>query len=111
MITWETIGLVAAISGTTAFIPEIIKALKSKHLKDVAWGMLYLYLSASSLWGIYGILLNDFPLVLSATVSVCMELILIGLKYTYEKKTSPIIKVQPLRQTSPINLETATLKH
>ncbi len=111
MEIWQIIGFLAAITGTLSFIPEIIKALKSHHLNDIAWGMLYFYLSASSLWGIYGLLLNDFPLVLSATVSVSMELILIGLKYTYEKKASPIVKVQPLRQASSINLESATLKH
>lgn len=83
---WGTITLLATLCGCSSLIPEVIKALKSRHLRDLSWGMLFLLLVCSGLWTLYGILSNEMPLIISGSFNVGMEIILIILKNIYDQK-------------------------
>lgn len=82
----QTVGFMAAFLGGIALIPEIIKALRTRHLEDVAWGMLFLLFLCSGLWCFYGFVLEEYPLVLSAGLNMCMQIMLMLLKRKYTKK-------------------------
>lgn len=90
----EVIGYLATIVSTIILIPEILKALKTHHLNDVAWGMLILSTVSNGMWTLYGFYLNENPLIISSAMSLVMSLYLVYLKTIYNKKTKQILKTQ-----------------
>lgn len=82
---WSIIGYVATAIDSIKLIPEVKKALRTHHLRDLAWGMLLLMLCSSSLWTMYGFYLESPPLIISGMLNICMELMLITLKVFFAR--------------------------
>lgn len=85
------VGYIATAMSTIKLIPEIIKALKTHHLKDIAWGMLLLMSTADGMWLIYGIHLQEMPLILDGILNFSMGIMLIYLKFHYTKNHPPVL--------------------
>lgn len=74
------IGFVAAICTTCSFLPQVIKILRSKRTKDVSLLMYGILTTGLLLWLIYGLVLNDIPLILSNCISLTLSLSVLLLK-------------------------------
>jgi len=74
------IGLTAAICTTSSFLPQVIKILRSKRTHDVSFLMYAILTTGLLLWLIYGIILHDFPLILSNSISFALSLCVLILK-------------------------------
>lgn len=99
MDIWQIVGFMASVTGATSLVPEVMSAFQNRHLNDIAWSMLFLLLSASTLWLTYGIFTYDFPIMVSAGVNVIMEIVLLYLKRKFEteaeqKETSGVFAKQ-----------------
>lgn len=66
--TW--IGMAAALLTTAAYAPQAIKAWRSRSTKDVSLAMFTLMVTGITLWLVYGILINDIPLILANAVTL-----------------------------------------
>jgi MtN3 and saliva related transmembrane protein len=88
----ELIGYCATTLGSIQLIPEIAKALKTHHLRDLSWGMLSLMLSSSILWIIYGTASHTTPLAISSSMNFIFGLTLAVLKVRYHKAKGPMLK-------------------
>ena len=100
---WDLVSLLATIFGCSALIPEVVKALKSRHLRDLSWGMLFLLLVCSGLWALYGFLSHETPLIISGSFNVSMEIILMVLKKIYDQKDSTAkTKMKTVRNFSTV---------
>ncbi|MBS1516576.1 MAG: SemiSWEET transporter [Bacteroidetes bacterium] len=62
-------GLIAASLTTFAFLPQSIRALKTKHTKDLSLPMLIMLEFGVIVWIIYGIMISDIPLLAANSVS------------------------------------------
>lgn len=73
----------AAALTTAAFIPQVIKMWRTKKTEDVSLLMLIVFATGILLWLIYGVILNDLPIMLanSATIVLVMILLFFKLKY------------------------------
>ena len=69
-MVFKTIGIFAALLTSTGFIPQIIKAIKIKEMKDVSALMLFIIFLGTFLWTIYGLSIKD-PIVIGANVLTC----------------------------------------
>jgi MtN3 and saliva related transmembrane protein len=81
---WITaIGLAAATLTTSAFLPQAIKTIRTKHTKDISFWTYLILLVGLALWLIYGLLITDWPVILAnATTLVFVGVIFImKLKY------------------------------
>lgn len=76
--TW--IGLLAAVSTTAGFLPQAIKTIKTKQTKDLSLGMYILMAFGLFCWLVYGILLNDLPLILANAISFTLTVVILVLK-------------------------------
>lgn len=65
-----TIGVLAAIVSTINQLPQAFKTIRSKDTHSLSLWMYIMVWVATSLWLLYGILLNDFPLILSNCISI-----------------------------------------
>jgi len=77
------IGILAASLTTFSFLPQVIKAYKTKHTKDLSLVMYLLLCLGLSLWLVYGVLIESLPLIIanSATMGLCFFLISLKIKY------------------------------
>lgn len=64
------IGVLAAIVSTINQLPQAFKTIRSKDTHSLSLWMYIMVWIATSLWLLYGILLKDFPLILSNCISI-----------------------------------------
>jgi len=82
------LGLIAGTLTTTGFLPQVIKSWRTKRTADVSLLMPTLLAIGISLWLIYGILLNDFPIIIANAVSLVFNMTQILLVIKYSKKSA-----------------------
>ena len=81
-----TIGFVAGILTSIAAIPQVIKTLKTRHVRDISiWQPLLLALGLA-LWMTYGILINDLPLIMANITPLICNVVLTGMKIRYGRE-------------------------
>jgi MtN3 and saliva related transmembrane protein len=66
------VGSFAALASTVSFTPQAWKIIKSRGTKDISAGMYTLTVTGFVLWTTYGILLKQWPIIV--TNSICMLL-------------------------------------
>ena len=77
------IGLTGAFFTTFAFIPQVIKAIKTKHTADISLPMLIMLITGITLWVINGILILNIPLMAANGTSLIFMSIMLYLKIKY----------------------------
>jgi len=77
------LGLVAAGFTTFSFLPQSIKAIKTKHTKDLSIQTLIMLLTGIGLWLIYGILILNIPLIAANSISFVIMCLMLYLKIKY----------------------------
>ena len=83
-----TIGLVAGTITSLAAIPQVIKTLRTRHARDISiWQPLLLAVGVA-LWMVYGMLINDLPLILANIIPLICNVLLCGLKLNYDRHSA-----------------------
>ena len=78
---WITIiGLLAAACTTIAFLPQVIKTVKTKKTKDISLLMYVILTTGILLWVVYGLLTIDLPIILANSITFVLALIVLMLK-------------------------------
>lgn len=81
LFSW--IGLSAGAITSVGFIPQLIRGLKTKSLNDVSYWMPIVLAIGLFLWLIYGILRNDFAIIVTNSIGVTCNIILLIMKKWY----------------------------
>lgn len=74
------LGLAAALFTTSAFLPQVIRAWRTRSTGDLSYGTFVTYAIGLSMWLAYGLMIRDLPLVLSNGTTLLLALAIIGLK-------------------------------
>jgi MtN3 and saliva related transmembrane protein len=78
---WTTIiGVLAASLTTFAYFPQVLRTLRTKETKDLSLSMLIILSTGIFLWFIYGLLLNDLPIIAANGVTFLLALSILALK-------------------------------
>ena len=83
---WSIMGTIAAICTTVGFVPQIIRGIKTRELKDVSPVMLGLLLVGVSLWLVYGIHLKNLIIALANGFTLLFIVTIIYLRVSFKKK-------------------------
>jgi MtN3 and saliva related transmembrane protein len=78
-----TIGLVAGTLTSIAAIPQVIKTLQTRHVRDISVWQPLLLAFGVALWMIYGILIKDLPLIYANIIPLICNVFLTGMKIRY----------------------------
>lgn len=78
--TFEIVGLVAAFLTTSAFVPQVYKAWKTKSTESLSLPMYLIFFIGIMLWLIYGFHLNSLAMIVSNIITGILALLLIILK-------------------------------
>ena len=80
---WATaIGLAAASGTTAAFVPQVIKAWRTRSTRDLSLVMIAVLSSGLLLWIVYGIMRSDGVIITANVITLALVLTLLGLKLT-----------------------------
>jgi MtN3 and saliva related transmembrane protein len=77
------IGLVAGFFTTISFLPQVIKAWKSKSTKDISVGMYIVLAVGLLLWVFYGFAIDSTPIIITNAIGLILSLLVLLLKIKY----------------------------
>ena len=85
-ITIDFFGYFAAVLTTLAFIPQLIKTLKTKKAEDVSLTTLIMFLTGVAAWIIYGVQISSKPILIANVITFLLNFLILVFKLIYSKK-------------------------
>lgn len=76
----ELIGSVAAILTTLAFVPQVVKTVKTRQTRDISTAMWSLMVTGVTLWLVYGVQLGSMPLIAANASTLVLAGIILAVK-------------------------------
>lgn len=80
MDTISLIGTIAATLTTTSFMPQAAKVIKTRHTHDISLGMYFLMTIGVAVWLVYGIMLEQWPIIISNAIGLIPTSIILFMK-------------------------------
>ncbi len=74
------VGYAAALFTTSAFLPQVIRAWRTRSTRDLSWHSFATYAAGLALWLAYGLMIRDIPLIAANGATLLLTLTLLGLK-------------------------------
>lgn len=78
------IGSIAGVLTTLAFVPQVIKVIKTKDTKSLSLGMYSMQVIGVFLWLLHGIVIGDIALLVANAVTFCLSLVILAYKIIYK---------------------------
>ncbi len=74
------IGTLAATGTTVSFIPQVVQIIKTRNTEGISLIMYIIFTTGITLWLVYGIILNDLPIIIANTITLILALTILLLK-------------------------------
>jgi MtN3 and saliva related transmembrane protein len=84
----EVFGTVAAIATTASFVPQVLQIFKTGNTEGISLTMYSIFVFGISMWLIYGILLNEPPIIAANSVTLLLSgtILFMKIRHTFPKK-------------------------
>ncbi len=82
----DAIGTVAAVLTTASFVPQVWLTFKTRDVRGVSLGMYSAFTVGISLWLVYGLMMNAWPIVVANAVTLALAISILVMKLTFGKK-------------------------
>jgi len=79
----ETIGYIAGFLTAATMLPQVIKSIKTKKVRDLSLYMILMYVFNAALWVVYGISIRAVPLILADSFAFIMGFAQLIVKVRY----------------------------
>ncbi len=89
MVTFNNVeffGYFAAILTTLAFLPQLIKTIRTKKAEDVSLITLIMFLTGVLSWIIYGYKILSTPILIANIITFTLNLLILIFKITFSQK-------------------------
>jgi MtN3 and saliva related transmembrane protein len=74
------LGMAAALFTTGAFVPQVVRAWRTRSTRDLSASSFLAYATGLAMWLLYGIFIHDAPLIASNGTTFVLALIILTLK-------------------------------
>ena len=74
------VGLAAALFTTCAFLPQVVRAWRTRSTRDLSFQSFATYAVGLALWLIYGLMIRDLPLIAANGVTFILAMTILALK-------------------------------
>jgi len=81
----DIFGYFAAVLTTAAFLPQLIKTLKSKKADDVSLTTLIMFIIGVISWIIYGYKISSIPILIANLITLILNLLILISKIYFSK--------------------------
>jgi len=65
-------GYIAAFCTTISFLPQVIRILKTRETQGISLGMYSIFTFGVAMWLVYGLALENWPMILANTVTLAL---------------------------------------
>lgn len=79
----DYLGLVGAFLSSVTFVPQVYRAWKTKSVGDLSIWMILILLANVSTWLIYGIVKNDFAIIIANSIILGLSLLMLAFKLSF----------------------------
>jgi MtN3 and saliva related transmembrane protein len=79
------LGYVAGFLTTLAFLPQVLKAWRTGSTEDLSWVMLFFFGCGVALWIVYGLMLEEPPIILFNAITLGLTLVLATIKFRHDR--------------------------
>jgi len=80
------IGNIAAVLTTVSFLPQVIQVIKTNNTEGISLGMYTMFVLGVFLWGIYGYINQDMPVLIANTITFLLASIVLSYKIRHSIK-------------------------
>jgi MtN3 and saliva related transmembrane protein len=80
----KLLGLIAGFLTTMAFLPQVIKTWRTRSAKDLSLVMFLLYCLGVFLWTIYGIMIDELPVILWNIITLILAAVILFFKIKFK---------------------------
>jgi MtN3 and saliva related transmembrane protein len=80
----QLLGLAAGSCTTIAFLPQVIKTWKTGSARDLSLGMFSFFCFGVLLWLIYGLVIQDIPVIVANLLTLVLASSLLYFKLRYK---------------------------
>jgi len=80
----EVFGYLAAILTTAAFLPQLLKTLKTKKADDVSLTTLIMFIIGVFSWIIYGYKISSTPILIANLITLILNLMILISKIYFQ---------------------------
>ena len=80
------IGIGAGIATSVSLLPQLFKIVRERKANDISYFMLIFLLVGIGGWIWYGILKEDYPIIVTNAFSLLMNLLIIGFSIKYKTR-------------------------
>ncbi len=84
MNEFTIIGFIAATLTTASFLPQAIQVIRTRNTKDISLLMYLMFNTGVVLWLVYGILIQDYPLIIANFIALSFTGTILVLKIRYK---------------------------
>jgi MtN3 and saliva related transmembrane protein len=81
----QLLGLVAGGCTTIAFLPQVLKTWKERSAKGLSLSMFSIFCTGVTLWLIYGIMVNDIPVIAANAITLMLASTLLFFKLKFKE--------------------------
>ncbi len=78
------IGYAAATLTTASFVPQTLLTLRTRDVRGISLGMYSAFTLGVALWLVYGLSLNEWPIVVANTFTLLLALTILATKISVE---------------------------
>jgi MtN3 and saliva related transmembrane protein len=82
----DVLGYLAGALTTIAFVPQVVRIVRTRSAGDISWGMFAILSVGVALWLWYGIRLSSLPLIAANGVTLALVLAILVLKLRYRPR-------------------------
>ncbi|MEQ1586802.1 MAG: SemiSWEET transporter [Cyclobacteriaceae bacterium] len=84
MDSTKLLGLLAGFLTTMAFLPQVVKTWRTRSAKDLSLVMFLLYCLGVFLWMIYGIMIDELPVILWNIITLILASVILFFKIKFK---------------------------
>lgn len=82
------LGYAAGSMTTLAFVPQVVRTLRTRSANDLSWGMLLIFIFGVILWLAYGLVLGSWPIIVCNSLTLGLNLVIAAVKAQAPARTA-----------------------
>jgi MtN3 and saliva related transmembrane protein len=79
----EWLGAVAATLTTVSFVPQALKAIRTRDTRGISLGMYAIFTTGIAFWFAYGVALHSWPMIVSNAITFVLAATILVLKLRF----------------------------
>ena len=80
---FKYLGFIAGTITSVSKLPQVVKVIKTHDTKSISLWTYILLTTGMSIWLLYGLLINDYPIIISNLVTISFTVTIVGYKIKY----------------------------